>query len=91
MHEAGFYRFDFRRRFATIQRPTARVTRRVGLSAAELADWIDKIHQLPDVRNEKIDAVAQALSAGTYDLAAKLPRALAAMAHDVPTTEHETN
>ena len=43
---------------------------------SQLGLVLDGIHQLPEIRHEKVEAIRQQIAAGTYETPAKLERAL---------------
>ena len=54
---------------------------RVELS--QVARWLDRLRQLPDVRQDLIDNVRQELAAGTYETPQKLDAAIVALLDEI--------
>ncbi len=54
---------------------------RVELS--QVAQWLDRIRQLPEVRQDLIDDLKQAIEAGTYETPEKLDAAVAALLDEI--------
>ncbi len=54
---------------------------RIELSAN--ADWLDRIHQMPDVRAELVEQVRAQIAAGTYDTTDKVDAILDDLLNDI--------
>lgn len=56
--------------------PTAIGPREDRVEISQIAQFLSRVSELPDVRSDKVDAVRQALQNGTYDVDGRLSEAL---------------
>ena len=49
---------------------------------SQIAHFLNKISQMPDIRQEKVDEIRKALADGSYDIDGKLPLALDSFLED---------
>jgi len=52
-------------------------------SAADAASFIDQVHQVPDIRQDRVAAIKAAIADGTYETSGKLDAALNALLDEI--------
>ncbi len=53
------------------------------MELSQAAHWLDRIRQLPEVRQDLIDDLKQAIEAGTYETPEKLDAAVAGLLGEI--------
>ena len=62
---------------------TSSASRADSVEISEMAKFLEKISRLPDIRQEKVDAVKAELARGTYVTREKLEKAIDALLEDL--------
>lgn len=63
------------------QSDPAQVTDELNLSTT--GTFVDQVHQFPEIRQERVDALRQAISQGTYETHGKLDQALSRLLDEI--------
>lgn len=63
--------------------PTSRVNTADQLDLSPAAQFIDAVNSLPDIRQDRVSALRQAIASGTYETADKLDSALSALLDEI--------
>jgi len=62
---------------------TSSASRADSVEISEMAMFLEKLSRLPDIRQDKVDAVMTALANGTYETPEKLEKAIDALLEDL--------